>query len=108
MATIATNGFHFREFARTKTAPEGKGRRRYITPEAGHALEKLGHAIDYLADELVRERRQIGANDPQLEAIQTLMALNRQVYYECPFAPTFMERVCAFFHLHPPAGIHLS
>jgi len=26
---------------------------RRITPEAGHALEILGHAIEYLTDELV-------------------------------------------------------
>jgi len=106
MATITTNGFHFREIARLKTAPTALNRRRYITPEAGHALEKLGHAIDYLADELVRQPRQIDAHDPQLEAIQTLMALNRQVFYECPFAPTLIERVRALLHLPPPARIH--
>ena len=29
--------------------------KRRISPEAGHALELLGHAIEYLTDELVYE-----------------------------------------------------
>ena len=108
MATVTTSGFHFREFARSKVAPAGKHRRRQITPDAGRALEKLGHAIEYLADELVHNDRQVDAHNPQVEAVQMLMALNRQVYYDCPFAPTFLERLRAFFHLAWRAGIRQS
>ena len=71
-------------------------RRRHITPEAGHALEILGHAIDYLTDELVHQGGSISADNGQLNAVQLLMALNRQVYYECPVVPTWGERLKAF------------
>jgi hypothetical protein len=67
-------------------------RRRHITPRAGHALEILGHAIEYLTDEFVHNT-QFAPGKGQLEAVQLLMAVNRQVYYECPELPTFAERL---------------
>jgi hypothetical protein len=74
----------------------GLGRNRRISPEAGHALEVLGHAIEYLTDEYVREAKELSSTDPQVEAIQLLMSLNRRVYFECPVVPTLTERFCAF------------
>src|SRR5471030_473521 len=65
-------------------------RRRRITPEAGHALEILGHAIEYLTDEYVHEGGALSANDSRIMAVQLLMALNREVYFECPEAPSFV------------------
>jgi len=35
-----------------------------------------------------------------LEAVQLLMALNRQVYFECPVVPTLGERLRAALNLH--------
>jgi hypothetical protein len=67
-------------------------RRRRISPQAGRALEILGHAIDYLTDEYVLHGGTFCARDPQLQAVQLLMALNRQVYFECPEVPTLKER----------------
>ncbi len=67
-------------------------RRRRITPEAGHALEILGHAIEYLTDEFVHESARLSADDGRFEAVQLLMALNRQVYFECPEVQSFGER----------------
>jgi hypothetical protein len=75
-----------------------KGERRRISLDAGHALEKLGHAIEYLTDEYVHETKELSATDPQVEAIRLLMSLNRQVYYACPVIPTFSERFRAFLH----------
>lgn len=72
--------------------------RRHITPQAGRALEILGHAIEYLTDEYVHETEQISAKDPQVQAIQILMALNRQIYFGCPIKLTFRARLCALFH----------
>lgn len=72
-------------------------KRRHITPEAGHALEILGHAIEYLSDELVHEGGAATARDGRVEAIQLLMALNRQVYFECPEVPTLRERLLRLF-----------
>jgi hypothetical protein len=69
---------------------------RYITPEAGYAIEKLGHAIDYLADELVDKGTLLSPNDDRVQAIQILMALNREVYFECPNIQTVGERFHAF------------
>lgn len=75
-------------------------RRRRITPEAGHALEILGHAIEYLTDELVHDGVLITAHNERVQAVQLLMALNRQVYFECPEEPTFGERFRAFLRAH--------
>ena len=70
--------------------------RRHITPQAGFALEALGHAIEYLADEYVHEAGRIPSihsTDPRVEAIQMLMAANREVYYSCRVVPSFPQRL---------------
>lgn len=72
------------------TLEKDRSARRCITPQAGHALEILGHAIEYLADEYAHSSGSIpaiSAADPQIEAIQVLMRANRQVYYACPLVP---------------------
>ena len=74
-------------------------RRRRITPKAGHALEILGHAIEYLTDEFVHRGFDPSANRAELEAVQLLMALNRQVYFECPEQPTFVDRCRSLLRL---------
>jgi hypothetical protein len=79
--------------------PTGLGSRstrRRTTPEAGIALEILGHAIEYLADEYAHEAGSISSihsKDPRVEAMQLLMAANRQVYYACPVVPSLCERI---------------
>ncbi len=70
--------------------------RRRTTPEAGFALEILGHAIEYLADEYAHESGSISSihsRDPRVEAMQLLMAANRQVYYACPMMPSLYQRI---------------
>jgi hypothetical protein len=74
-------------------------RRRQISPQAGHALELLGHAIEYLADEFVHEGGSFSAHNAQLEAVQLLMACNRKVYFSCPETPSLRER-CSMFVRH--------
>jgi hypothetical protein len=73
-------------------------RRRRISPQAGRALEILGHAIEYLSDEFVHAGGSLTANDARLEAVQLLMALNRQIYFACPEVPTLAERWRALLH----------
>jgi hypothetical protein len=74
--------------------PTGMGShsvRRRTTAEAGLALEVLGHAIEYLADEYVHEVDSLSFSvrgDSRVEAIQLLMAANRQVYYACSLVPS--------------------
>jgi len=87
-------------FARANVVPSAvTKRRRRITPEAGHALEILGHAIEYLTDEYVHEGGALSARDGRVMAVQLLMSLNRQVYFECPEAPTFADRCRSFLRL---------
>jgi hypothetical protein len=68
--------------------------RRRPTPQSGRALEVLGHAIEYLADEYAVDpssKGPLGNLDPRIEAIQLLKKFNRQIYLSCevvqpPFA----------------------
>jgi len=83
----------------TSTPRVRRNRPRQITPMAGHALEILGHAIEYLTDEFVHRGFDPSTHSAELEAVQLLMALNRQVYFECPELPTFADRCRALLHL---------
>lgn len=82
------------------TAGLRSNRRRRIDVEAGHALEILGHAIEYLTDEFVHNGVEMSSRNGQVEAVQLLMRMNRQVYFECPEVPTIGERLRAMLHLH--------
>jgi len=72
--------------------------RRRITPEAGKALVILGHAIEYLADEYVHAGGSFSIGDAEVQAMQLLMALNRQVYFECPEVHTLRQRCWSWLH----------
>lgn len=72
--------------------------RRRITPDAGRALEKLGHAIEYLTDEMVHRRDALSPGAPDMQAVQILMALNRSIYDECPLRASFVDRCRNFLH----------
>ena len=74
-------------------------RRRRIDFQSGVALEILGHAIEYLADEFVHDRASFSQNEPRLQAVQILMAANREVYFSCPEVSSLRERLCAFLRL---------
>jgi hypothetical protein len=101
MAATTTSSFSIPVLAKAAfTGRECPNRRRRITPEAGHALEILGHAVEYLTDEFVYEDGALSARNAQLQAVQILMALNRQVYFACPEVPTFAERCRTLLHLH--------
>jgi len=99
MAVTATIGFSIP--ASAQALPIGSARisrRRRIDPQAGHALEKLAHAIEYLTDELIHEGHSVSARSDRVVAVQLLMALNRQVYFGCPEETTFGQRCLKFFH----------
>jgi hypothetical protein len=101
MAATTTTGFAIPATApAVRSASIHVNRRRRITPEAGRALEILGHAIEYLTDEFVQDDRAFTVKSEQLQAVQMLMALNRQVYFECPEIPTFAERCRALLRIH--------
>ena len=67
--------------------------RRAIPPGAGQALEKLGHAIEYLADEIVNDGGSLSGAEPRVKAVEILMALNREIYHDCPPRPMFRQRI---------------
>jgi hypothetical protein len=67
--------------------------RRRITPEVGRALEKLAHALEYLADEYVCNGREVVRDYGRIEAIQMLASINRQLYFSCEVQIPFTERV---------------
>jgi hypothetical protein len=72
--------------------------RRRITPEAGRGLEKLAHALEYLANEFARDGYNVAVNFGRLQAMELLASLNRQLYFSCEVQTTFTERVLAFVH----------
>ena len=93
MATSTTTVFPFNEASRVAAlARPGLKRRRRISPAAGHALEILGHAIEYLTDEYVFEGGNFSGSDPRIQAIEMLMAVNRAIYFDCPEVPTMGQR----------------
>lgn len=77
----------------------GLMRRRSIDPRSGRALEILGHAIEYLADEFIYQGGLFSAKNSQVQAVQLLMALNREIYLACPEVPPLSTRILAFLHL---------
>jgi hypothetical protein len=70
--------------------------RRRISPQAGRALVILGHAIEYLSDEFVHEGGPVSLSDGRIEAIQLLMSVNRQIYFECPVILPLGTRILGF------------
>ena len=75
----------------------GRVYRRRPTASQGHALEVLGHSIEYLVDQ--RMRRDAGLSAPaDSVAEQVLMRLSREVFAECAKvvpAPTLRSRLSA-------------
>jgi hypothetical protein len=92
MAATTTTGFSIPALAPAASNVCARSNRRRITPQAGRALETLSHAIEYLTDEFVHQGLSYSARDAQLQAVQLLMALNRQIYFECPEVPTLGQR----------------
>jgi len=71
-------------------------RKRRIDRASGRALEILSHAIEYLADEYVHHGGQLTGGDGEVQAMQLLMMLNREIYSACPEIPALRERCRAF------------
>jgi hypothetical protein len=97
--TSAVCVFPIRTTAPSAVTGRGVVRRRRISPEAGHALETLGHAIEYLTDEFIYAGGSFSAHDGQVEAVQLLMGLNREIYFDCPEVPSIAERFRSLMHL---------
>ena len=97
MAFSMTTDFSLPLATPAASIAQTRNSRRRITPQAGRALEKLGHAIEYLTDEFVHRGGEVSSSNGELQAVQLLMAKNRQVYSECPIVPTVGERLRAAY-----------
>ena len=94
-------------FDRTFAVPSEEGsaelsarrtsRLRHIDRKAGQGLEVLGHAIEYLMDEYLQGGGKLKMDDAELEAVELLMARNREIYISCPVVPTLRERFAGFW-----------
>ena len=73
---------------------------RRISPQAGHALELLVHAIDYLIDECEADGSATDAANGRTKAVGLLMAINRQIYFECPEVSSLGESWHSFLRSH--------
>jgi hypothetical protein len=101
MAATTTTSFSIPGYAPAVSTARVRANRRRITPQAGYALEVLAHAIEYLTDEFAHQGLKYSSRNEQLEAVRLLMALNRQIYFECPEVPTLGDRCRALLHLRP-------
>ena len=78
--------------------------RRRPGREQGQALEKLGHAVEYLIDSRMF-LTQVPYTNAEEEAVQILMGLNRRVFESCPEILPMRRRVTdglyRIFHGNP-------
>jgi hypothetical protein len=98
-ASSTTSGFGVPAATSAAASTRARVHRRRISPQAGHALEILGHAIEYLSDEFVHAGGSFSAHDGQVEAVRLLMQINRQIYFDCPVIPTLGARCRKWLHL---------
>lgn len=95
-APLAEKKAHLRLAKAGRSAEPKPPVRRRLSPEGGRALEILGHAIEYLADEYAadpNDKGPLGSADPRIEAIQVLKALNRAVYFSGTELEPFFRRM---------------
>ena len=71
---------------------------RTINAANGRALEILGHAIEYLEDELYLERTWVCDKSASVQAIEILKAKSREIYFLCPVPLTMTQRIVALMN----------
>ena len=71
--------------------PDRRVRRR-ASREQGQALERLGHAVEYLIDSRLFLAGNLNA-EAEREAVQLLMRLSRTVFSECMEVESIWEHV---------------
>jgi hypothetical protein len=100
IAVSTTNGFPIPDSTTNASTNRVKLIHRHISPQAGRALEILGHSIEYLIDEADFEGKPFNDGDPRCQAVKLLMALNREIYFECPEVPSLLETCRSFLRSH--------
>jgi hypothetical protein len=66
--------------------------RRRMGRVEGEALEKLGHAVEYLIDSRMFLTH-VPYTDAEEEAVQILMKMNRMVFESCPEVVSMRQRL---------------
>lgn len=101
MATSGTTGlpFHLANHCELTSVsiPQTTTRRR-ITREARLAMRILGHAIEHLSEESVQENDLTKAHKGEIKAVKLLMALNSQIYAECPAFRPWRNQLAVFLN----------
>jgi hypothetical protein len=81
-----------------------RAERRRLGREEGQALERLGHAVEYLIDSRMFLTH-VPYTNAEEEAVQILMKMNRLVFESCPEIVTMRRRVSdgllRLIHGHP-------
>lgn len=72
--------------------------RRRPDVESGRALERIGHAIEYLIDS-GRPHCEQDANAAREEAVAILKRASLEVFAQCPVVRPLRVRMLAWFHL---------
>ena len=67
---------------------------------ASRGRKTLCHAIEYLTDGLVDSRESVLERNARLQAVQILMALNREIYFESHSEPGLCERCMTWLRAH--------
>ncbi len=84
--------------------PKARNLRRILTREQGHALEMIGHAVDYLNDCYLYEGEEdelINIGGSSSDAIQILVSLRWQILQSAPIRePRTLRMWNALFHRH--------
>lgn len=71
---------------------------RTINAASGRALEMLGHAIEYLEDELHLEHIWAFDKSGSLHAIEILKAKSREIYLCCPIQRSLAQKIVTFMN----------
>ena len=71
-----------------------------VSQRAVRGRKVLGRAIEYLTDTLALAGEAGADHKARLQAVQLLMALNRELYAECLSTPTFGERCLSWLRMH--------
>ena len=100
IAASTTNGFPIPDTSANACMGRVKLVNRRISLRAGRGIEILGHAIEYLIDEGESEGKSVDASDPRSQAVKILMALNREIYFECPEVPSLADAFRSFLRSH--------
>jgi hypothetical protein len=65
---------------------------RVITRESGFAINALAHAAEYLTDEATFNERTTEDRACDVEAVQLLKRLNREIYFALPVRATIWDK----------------